>query len=333
MSKFLILGSGALGTAFGKLLTDGKKKDVSIFGIDKTEIEQLQQGYNTKYFPNSIKLPNFNATSDLAKGLKDCEYLILAIPSKTIPIVLENVKNNIPEGIKPLIVSGSKGFFPNTTISIHRGIEKFIKENKTLFRGVVSLVGPSFAIEITREQPTIISAVGSDKNILQEVQETFQNKYFKLYKQTDIDGADIGSAYKNVLAIAAGMAAELGYEINTISSLLTRGLNEMLVYTKATKGKIKTIMGLTGVGDLMLTAMSDKSRNRQFGREFIKKGKKAVDTKVTVEGLEALKFIFSIGQKKKLHLPIVYGLHEVIFGKLKPETLIKKLISGTNKFE
>ncbi len=129
------------------------------------------------------------------------------------------------------------------------------------------------------------------------------------------------------------MAVELGYEINSLSGLITRGLNEMITYAKSTKGKVSTLIGLTGVGDLLLTSMSDKSRNRQFGRRFIKEGKKSLDSKITTEGVSALKHIYEIGKEKDLHLPIVNGLYSIIFKGAKPENLVNKLISSTNNFE
>ncbi|MCP4336717.1 MAG: NAD(P)H-dependent glycerol-3-phosphate dehydrogenase [Mycoplasma sp.] len=332
MAKYTIIGSGALGTALGKVIMNKENRDLVIYGVDENEIKDLKNGLNTKYFPKYIDLPNFKTTTNLKEALKDCEYLILAVPSKIIPIIFENIKNNI-KNIKPLIISGSKGFFPGTKESLHRGIEKYITENKMEFRGIVSLAGPSFAIEIAKEQPTIICAIGSDKQLLSEVQDKFQTKYLKIYKQTDIDGADVGSSFKNILAIGVGMAVELGYGINTIAGFLTRGINEMITYVKETKGKEKTLMGLTGVGDLILTTMSDFSRNRTFGRNFIKNGKEKSNKNNTVEGLEAIKFVYEIAKEKGIHLPIVTSLYQVLFKNLPPEKLINKLLYKTDKQE
>ncbi len=327
MSKFTIIGSGALGTAFAKILYDANQKDVVIYGVEEKEISELKRGQNTRYFPQNILLPQFNATTNLEEALLETDYVVMAVPSVVFPIILEKI-NAFVGCKKPLIISGSKGFYPGTNTSLHQGTEDFIAANHNNFRGVVSTVGPSFAIEMVKESPTMICAVSENKQFAQEVQQLFQTKYMTIYTQTDVIGAEIGSAYKNIMAIAAGITVELGYEINTIASLLTRGLDEMLEFVKISGGQPKTVIGLTGVGDMLLTSMSDKSRNRQFGRDVIRKGaSSALETKVTVEGVQALKAVYKIANDKKLNLPIVKSLYKIIFEGDKPESLIQNIFS------
>lgn len=310
--KIAIIGSGALGTSLAKVLVDSGNKNVVIYGVDEGELKDLSQGMNTKFFPKTVKLPNFNTTLDLEEVLKDAKYIVIAVPSFVMDKVFPSIVKGASAG--SLVVCGSKGFFPGTKVSLHEKMSELSADSKNI-RGVVSLIGPSHAEEIVLETPTIITAVDTNIKLCTEVQELFSNAYFRIYTQTDVKGAEVGAAYKNVLAIASGVVGGLGYGINSVAALLTRGMAEMARFNEAMGGKPETIMGLTGLGDLIVTATSDLSRNYTFGKNLAKLGKeKALDSKITVEGLSALKVIYEIGQDKKLRLPIVDFLFNTIYG-------------------
>ncbi|CAM9124443.1 NAD(P)H-dependent glycerol-3-phosphate dehydrogenase [Mycoplasma todarodis] len=317
--KITIIGSGALGTSLAKVLVDAGHANVVVYGIDSNELKDLEKGFNTKYFPETTKLPKLKTESDLKSALDGASYVVTAVPSFTMKKVIEDIQEKMNSEF--LLINGSKGFFPESSLSLHEGMTLATKDNKNI-RGVVSLIGPSHAEEIVKEAPTTICAVDFNETAAEEVQKLFRTDYFRVYVQTDVKGAEVGAAYKNVLAIAAGMIVEEGMGINTLAGLLTRGLNEMLVFAKAVGGKEKTVIGLTGVGDLIVTAMSDHSRNRQFGRSFVREGaEKALGTNKTVEGLVALKNIYKIGKEEKLELPIVYSLYSIIYENEKLEDL------------
>ncbi len=320
--KITIIGSGALGTSLAKVLVDAGHKNVVVYGIDAAELKDLENGYNTKYFPKTTKLPKLKTESNLKDALADASYVVTAVPSFTMKKVIEDIQENMNSQF--LLINGSKGFFPGSTLSLHEGMTLATKGNDNV-RGVVSLIGPSHAEEIVKEAPTTICAVDFNEEAAKEVQELFRTNYFRVYVQTDVKGAEVGAAYKNVLAIAAGIIVEEGMGINTLAGLLTRGLNEMLVFAKTVGGKEKTVIGLTGVGDLIVTAMSDHSRNRQFGRSFVREGsEKALSTNKTVEGLVALKNIYEIGKAENLELPIVYSLYSIIYEGEKLDDLQKE---------
>lgn len=329
-NKITIIGSGAMATATSKVIFDSGYENITIYGIDKGELSDLEKGINTNYFPKSIQLPNFHVEENIKHALENAEYVILAVPSKFMDKVLEQVLDNLNS--KVIIINISKGFYPGTHMSIHRGI-KSITKNHSLVRGVVSLIGPSHAEEIVQSMPTIVAVVDTDKKILKETQKLFNNDYFKTYMQTEVKGAEVGASYKNVLAIASGIASGLGYGINTMAAILTRGIAEMLRFNKAMKGKDKTIMGLTGIGDLIVTATSDLSRNYTFGKTIGLKGIDAVDETKTVEGLTALKVIYEIGKEKNIYLPIVNSLNDIIFNKGKVQEVITILWNKMASFE
>ena len=307
--KIVILGSGAMATAMANVLHDAGQKNILIYGIDKKELSDLSNGKNSKYFPSTVKLPKFKTTNDIDIALKDASYIIIAVPSIAMDIVAKQINAKVSK--EAIIVNLSKGFYPNTFISVRKGVSQKLKGNKYI-KDVISLIGPSHAEEIVLRTPTSISTVGKNKKNCKEIQQLFHTNYFRTYIQTDVKGAEIGSIYKNVLAIASGMASGLGYGINTTAALLTRGLSEMHRYNKALGGRSKTIFGLAGVGDLIVTATSDLSRNYSFGKQFAKEGQKALKTNSTVEGLVALDSIYKIAKKKKIELPIVNLLYSVI---------------------
>ncbi|WKX02619.1 NAD(P)H-dependent glycerol-3-phosphate dehydrogenase [Candidatus Mycoplasma mahonii] len=321
--KITIIGSGALGTSLGKVLFDGGSENIVFYGLNKKELFDLSNGSNIKYFPDSIKLPKFKTTTSLKDAIDGAKYVLIAVPSSAMSIVYPQIIENISSEV--LIICGSKGFFPGTKKSLHKGMKELSKRNKNI-RGVVSLIGPSHAEEIVKEVPTSIAAVSrSDQNNI-EVQNLFSNRYMRIYTQRDVKGAEVGAAYKNVIAIASGIINGLGLGINYSAALLTRGMKEMSVFNKFHKGKRETIMGLTGLGDLIVTATSELSRNFTFGKELITIGKqKALASKATIEGLFALDIIYLIGQENGLDLPIVYALHDIIRGKDEPEFFYVKL--------
>ena len=308
-NKLAFIGTGAMATATARVAYDSGYKNIIMYGIDEQERTELSNGINTKYFPNSVKLPNFKTTDELDFALENVSYIVIAVPSKVMDKVMNQIVNNLNSEV--IIINVAKGFYPGTEVSLHEGITNKTKKNKFV-KGVVSLIGPSHAEEIVTSTPTIVSVVGKDEKIIVEVQNIFNCEYFRTYMQTDVIGAEVGASYKNILAIASGISNGLGYGINTTAALISRGIAEMARFNKAMKGKVDTIMGLTGIGDLVVTAMSPLSRNFTFGKELASKGKKALKTTTTVEGIAALDIIYKIAKKKNLELPIINFLYGVI---------------------
>lgn len=328
--KITVIGSGAMATAISKALYDAGNKNILIYGVDILELEDLKKGFNKKYFGEKIKLPLFRTTNNLQDAINEASYVVLAVPSIAMKKVFKNILNILKKEI--LVISVSKGFYPDSSMSLHEGLI-FESKNNKFIRGVVSVTGPSHAEEIVEEQLTTICAVDFSIENAKEVQKMLSNNYLKLYVQTDVVGAEVGSTFKNILAIFAGIANELGYGINTLAAILTRGLNEMKIYNEKKGGKISTILGLTGVGDLIVTATSDLSRNFSFGKEFVRNREKALKTTKTVEGIKALKHIYEENKKIKLDLPIINSLYELIFENHPIEDLKQKIWNRSLKTE
>ncbi|MGL5590850.1 MAG: NAD(P)H-dependent glycerol-3-phosphate dehydrogenase [Metamycoplasmataceae bacterium] len=312
-SKIAIIGSGALGTAFSNILQDSNFKNLIVYGIDEQELSELKMGKNTKYFKNNEVIYPVKTTNNLKDAIKDAKYIALALPSIVIPNILDQIKENINSEV--LIISGSKGFYPGTDFGLHKGIDQKIKGISNI-RGVVSILGPSYAEEMVKKGFTTVASVSDSLELCEEVQQMFSNSYFKIYTQTDVIGAEAGGIYKNILAIASGMLTEYGFKINTTAAFITRGVHELSIFNKYLGGKPETIMGLTGLGDLILTSMSDLSRNYTFGRLFVRDKEKALASSMTLEGLNAIKIVEKIRIREKLDLPIVKCLYQILYNDL-----------------
>ncbi|MCR8613312.1 MAG: NAD(P)H-dependent glycerol-3-phosphate dehydrogenase [Mycoplasma sp.] len=330
-NKVSIIGTGAMATAVGKVIYDSGFKNIQFYGIDEKEISDLKNGKNTKYFSEEINLPSFEVSTDLNEVLHETNYIILVVPSKVMNIVMKNILNDLKSDV--VIINASKGFYPETNFSLHEGILNATKNNKYV-KNIVSLIGPSHAEQIVIEMPTTVALVSEDEEVIKNIQKLFNNNYFRTYLQTDVKGAEVGAAYKNALAIASGIVSGLGYGINTTAALLTRGISEMSIFNDFIGGEQKTLMGLTGLGDLIVTAMSPLSRNFSFGKELAKFGvDNAFNTDKTVEGIESVKYIAKISRTSNIDLPIINFLYDVIFEKRDIKKLLKELWNRDLKSE
>ncbi|ACF07195.1 glycerol-3-phosphate dehydrogenase [Metamycoplasma arthritidis] len=319
-NKIVIIGSGAMGTACATILADNDQ-NVVIYGVDEQEIQELRSGKNTKYF-GSIDLPYFKATTNLQEALVEAEFVLMAVPTKAYEAVYSEVVQNLTSQV--ILINVSKGFWPNTSLPVHEVLE-LKNKIKSKITGVVSLIGPSFAIDMVNKSITLVSAVSASKIASNRVAKLFSNEYFRVYRQNDVRGAFVGAIYKNILAIANGMLDGLEFTNNTQAALIARGVSEMLRYNKIVGGKNKTLFGLTGIGDLVLTALSSKSRNYTFGKNFIQN--QIGDENITIEGKHSIKIIYEkYVATKVLRLPIIEALYQVIFDHQDPLKIIKNLM-------
>ena len=311
MSKFVVIGSGALGSALANVIRDAGHENVCIVGIDQAELADLARGRNSKYFGPDLILPRFQTTTNLKLALADADYIVLAVPSSALAALLPLMSQALTR--PTLIINGCKGFYPGQLVSVHTGIET-IFQNHSLVRGCVSIVGPSFAQDLARRTLTMICAVNRAWPLVAEVQKLLTTPYFKLCGQTDVVGAEVGGIYKNILAIGAGLLTARGHTSNTLAAFLTRGLEEMQIFNRFMGGRPETIYGLTGLGDLILTATDRKSRNFSFGLDYGSQGRAQPfePASSTIEGVHALEVVEQLRTAHNLHLPIGAALYQIV---------------------
>lgn len=329
--KVVVIGSGSWGTALAQVLCDNQV-DVTLYGRSIKEVEDVNiQHHNTKYFPDIELHPKLHATDDL-RIVNDCDLLILCVPTIAIEAICQEVDTLLTK--KTIIVNTSKGFHPVT----YERISCVIRENitKEHLHSVVSLIGPSHAEEVVARMLTTICAVSLNEADAMVVQRVFSNAYLRVYTGDDEIGSEVGVAIKNAIAVASGVLSGLGYGDNTRAALITRGLMEMTRYGKAMGGRQETFMGLTGMGDLIVTCTSKHSRNFQAGYEIGKHNSAAYfwrnNTK-TVEGVRTAKAVHEMAEKMKIEMPIVNEIYRVLFENEKPIDSARNLMLRDLKTE
>ena len=329
--KIAIIGSGSWGTALAQVLADNQH-DVIVWGRNLDELVDIQVHHmNERYFPGISINEDIKASTDI-KPLLDADIFLLAIPSEAIEDVCNTINQNVKHPI--IVVNVSKGFHPTT----HQRLSVFIKDKikPEILKEVVSLIGPSHAEEVILRLPTIVNSVCENEEYSKIIQELFSNKYFRVYRNTDVVGAEIGVAIKNIIALASGMIQGLGYGDNARAALITRGLAEITRYGLAMGAKLETFLGLTGVGDLVVTCTSVHSRNFQAGL-LIGKNDSAkyfweTNTK-TVEGVKAAKIIHEEAKSKGIYMPITEEVYKVLYEGHIPSISVDNLMQKELKSE
>jgi glycerol-3-phosphate dehydrogenase (NAD(P)+) len=328
-----ILGTGSWGIALAQVLIDNGH-DVMMFGKDPLQIEEINQRHqNTKYFDPSIFFPKtLKATLSLEDAIVDAALILIAVPSQAVTEVLKAIKPLLKK--KVLFVNAAKGYDPVLKKRFSEVIREIIP--KKFLTGVVTLVGPSHAEEVILRQLTLVAAASKQVPMAKLVADLFANPYFRVYVQRDEIGAEVGGALKNVIAIASGVITGLKLGDNARAALVTRGLTELMRLGQALGGKLKTLTGLTGLGDLIVTCYSQHSRNYQAGiqigkdnasKAFLKNNKK------TIEGIPFSKIAYELMLKHKLSLPLIEAVYFVLYEDKKPTEMVKSLMSRPLKVE
>ncbi len=329
--KVTVIGSGSWGTALAQVLCDNGV-DVVVYGKSEEEINDINKNHrNSKYFGGVNLHVKLIATTDIQR-VKGSDIIVLSVPTIAIESVCEQLNEILDK--KTIIVNTSKGFHPETLERMSCVIRRALDEK--YLSSVVSLIGPSHAEEVVVRMLTTICAVSICEEDAKKVQETFSNDYLRIYTGTDEIGSEIGVAVKNAIALASGILHGLGYGDNTRAALMTRGLMEMTRFGVAMGGRQETFMGLTGIGDLIVTCTSEHSRNFQAGNEIGKAGTAKIfwetNTK-TVEGVRTAKAVHEQAKKLGIEMPIVDEIYKVLFENKNAKESAKELMLRDLKAE
>ena len=330
--KTVIIGSGSWGTGLAQVLVDNKQ-DVIIYGVVNDEVIDIERYHqNSKYFDKLLLNYDVHATGDFSV-VKDADIVVLSVPSGVIDVVCKQVNETVRKAV--IIVNTAKGFHPQS----HERLSEVIKNNfdQKNLKAIVNLIGPSHAEEVVRRMLTTICAVSEDFEAATIIQNLFSNSYFRVYTSDDLIGSETGVALKNIMAIASGILA--GLDIagdNAKAALMTRGLAEMVRYGLAKGGKLETFLGLTGIGDLIVTCTSVHSRNFQAGYQIGKHDSAKYfwenNTK-TVEGIKACEIVYKEAKKNKIEMPIVEQVYQVLYEEALPSKAIENLMNRDLKTE
>lgn len=328
-----IFGSGTWGTALAQVLTDNGH-DVLIYGINQNQVDDININHlNSFYFGSEVHLnTHIKATTNILEAIAFSDIFVISVPTAAMRSLLSEINKNLSK--KALFVNTAKGFDTEKVMRISDVIRESIAKNHLL--GVVSLIGPSHAEEVVVRMLTMITATSLDLAHASTVQGLFANDYLRVYTQIDEVGAELGVAYKNAIALASGALAGLGYGDNARAALITRGLAEMVRFGTHFGGDMATYMGLTGLGDLIVTCNSRHSRNFQAGFQIGQDDsatKFMAENTKTVEGVRTTKIIHEVAKNLSIKTPIIDAIYSVIYEQKRPSETIKLLMNRPLKSE
>ena len=267
--KIAVLGAGSWGTALSQVLVENGHH-VVVWGNDASVAEDINHHHqNSRYLKNIILPKELKATINLSEALKDVEMILIVLPTAAIRSVMKQLVPYLevmPN--KPLLVHATKGLEQGTHLRISEVIQEVI--HPTLYQALVVLSGPSHAEEVAKHDITTITAASDKFDAAKQVQEVFMNQYFRVYTNQDIVGVELGAALKNIIALGAGVLSGAKYGDNAKAALITRGLAEISRLGIRLGADPLTFIGLSGVGDLVVTCTSPHSRNWQAGNLLAK---------------------------------------------------------------
>ncbi len=327
--KIAILGAGGWGTAIGILLSS-KGHDVYMWTKDQEIADTLTTTRrNDEFLPGPTLNDNMYFSPDMAFCMEDAELLVTATPSHIIRFVAKKIKENIKPG--QIVLNVSKGFEPET----YKTLSEVLKEELT-GNEIAVMSGPSHAEEVARFMPTTNVVSADNMETAKKIQEIFMSPTFRVYTNTDMLGVELGGALKNVIALGAGISAGLGLGDNALAALMTRGIAEISRLGVKMGAKAETFSGLSGIGDLIVTCMSQHSRNRRAG-VLIGQGKKLdealEEVHTIVEGVTTCKSAYALAQKYGVNMPITECTYEVLFGDMPVRESIAELMGRAMKPE
>ena len=324
-----IIGAGGWGTALAIVLAP-KFKSVRLWVYEKDLAERLNATRENDVFLPGLPLPaNVEAVTDLKGALHRASIVIGSMPShharalytKTLPHVNDEMT----------FVSATKGIENGTLLRMSQVIEEVTSSSK-----IAVLSGPTFAREVARGEPAAVVISSANQKVALEVQTAFSGPTLRLYTNHDPIGVEVGAALKNVIAIGAGVCQGLGLGNNTLAALITRGLAEITRLAVAMGGEPKTLAGLAGLGDLVLTCSGDLSRNRRVGLELAKGrpiGEITASMKMVAEGVDTCAAAVGLGSRYGVDLPIIQQMDAVLHRGKSPREALRDLMERTLKGE
>ncbi|WDF81977.1 NAD(P)H-dependent glycerol-3-phosphate dehydrogenase [Lacticaseibacillus pabuli] len=313
--KIAVLGAGSWGTVLANLLTENGH-DVTIWAYLQKDTDEINNKHTNEHYLPGLRLnEKLVANTDLAESVKDADLVLFVVPTNVVRGVAKQLLPILEKtDKKPVIVSAAKGLEVGTYDRVSQVIQSVIPAEQT--NGVVVISGPSHAEDTSVKDITTLTAASTNLEAAQYVQHVFANSYFRLYTNQDVIGVEMGAALKNVIAIGAGALHGLGYGDNAKAALITRGLAEISRLGVKMGADPLTFIGLSGVGDLIVTATSRHSRNWRCGNQ-LGHGEKLQDVLdnmgQVVEGVSTAKVAHELAQKEGVEMPITDAIYAVLY--------------------
>ena len=329
MKTVAIIGSGSWGVALGMHLAR-MGHSVKIWSFSQEEADLINKEKKCKFLPEITIPEGIVCLTSYEEVIKGADLILQVTPSKFTRNIVKEYKQYVDVKNQPIVVC-SKGIEKDTALTLDEVILQEIPEAR-----VGALSGPSHAEEVSKGIPTVLVAASKDEEIKNLLQDTFMNEKMRIYTSNDVKGVELGGALKNIIAFCAGVAAGLGFGDNTYAALITRGLVEIRKLGLALGGERETFYGLSGLGDLIVTCLSEHSRNRKAGK-LIGQGKNIEETKqevgMTIESIDNIEVAKDLSEKLNIELPIVNAVYDILYNNLDPNDAVKILMTRDKKEE
>ena len=327
MKNIAIIGSGSWGVALAIHLAKLGNK-VKIWSFMQEEADLINNEKKCKFLPEVILPEGIYCTTSYEEAIKNSEIILHVTPSKFTRNTVKEYKKYVTN---QTIVICTKGFEKETLSSLD---EVFKQEIPNVKLAVLS--GPSHAEEVSKAVPTAMVIASENEEIANELRDIFMNENLRVYTSKDVKGVELGGALKNIIAFCAGVAAGIGLGDNTFAALITRGLCEISRLGVALGGKYETFYGLTGLGDLIVTCLSEHSRNRTAGK-LMGQGKTLEEARnqigMVIEGVDNIEVAYELAQKYQVDMPIVNAVYDMLYNNLSPKEGVTILMTRDKKSE
>jgi glycerol-3-phosphate dehydrogenase (NAD(P)+) len=325
MSRLAVVGAGSWGTALAIALAP-RFESVSLWTRTKESAQQLTVAReNPRYLPDFTLPGNVDVSNNLCETLQGAHIVLTAIPSRYLRSVATQIRECMGSGA--LLISATKGIEEGTLLRMSAVLTNTLGDR--LAAPVAVLSGPTFAKEVAAGEPAAVVVACEDAAVAETAQRCLSSPNFRLYTSEDVIGVEVGAALKNVIAIGAGMCCGLGLGGNSVAALVTRGLAEITRLAVAMGGRPRTLAGLAGLGDLVLTTTGDLSRNRFVGVE-LGRGKSLDQVlgamTMVAEGVPTCRAAHALGARFKVTLPIVDQMNEILYNHKNVREAIRELM-------
>ena len=327
MKNIGIIGSGSWGVALAIHLASLGNK-IKIWSFMQEEADMINNEKKCKFLPDAVIPENVKCTTSYKEAIEGTDFILHVTPSKFTRSTLNEYKQYVTN--QPIIIC-SKGFESETLSTLDEIFEQEMPDTKI---GILS--GPSHAEEVAFLMTTVLVIASKDREVQKLIQDTFMCEKMRIYTSNDVKGVEFGGALKNIIAFCAGVASGLGLGDNSFAALITRGLVEISRLGVQLGGEQETFYGLSGLGDLIVTCLSEHSRNRKAGR-LIAQGYTLEETKqqvgMTIESIDNIEVAYKLGKIHKVEMPIVETVYKVLNREIKPDEALKILMTREKKEE
>jgi len=331
LDKIAVLGAGSWGTALSIVLSDNNYH-VNLWTYKKEQMEEINKHHKNERYLH-VPLPeNIVAFSSIEKAVEDVKAIVMVVPTKAIREVSKELNKILNRPVP--IIHASKGIEPGSLKRVSQMIDEELEHYN--YDDIVVLSGPSHAEDVALRHPTTVTVASLNEEYAKIAQDIFTNDAFRVYTSTDVLGVELGGSLKNIIALGAGISDGLGYGDNAKAALITRGLAEIARLGTKLGANPLSFLGLSGVGDLIVTCTSVHSRNWRAGN-LLGKGQPLNDVLeqmgMVVEGVRTVKAAYRFAKEENVEMPITTGIYDVLYNHKEPKEIVEQLMTRSKREE